>query len=278
MKEIFEIVFIVAMNTLVAGSMITIGLSLTVSQIIEPFKNVRMVVLSLIANFLLVPLFAFAIVSLLPVSEGMKIGIILLSFSGGAPFIPMLVKRAKAPVASGIGLMLLLLIVTIFLLPVVVPIIFSGIAVSSMAIAQTLIFTMLIPLLTALFIRAYFQNIAQRIQPFSAIVTNIAAVILVITVAYLYTQMIISNIHILPIILLFFLGCLAIGYITGWKNRNARIVLSVGTSLRNPPVAILVASNYFSNEPMAAVVPLLVVIMGLSILFPLAIILGKKAV
>ena len=278
MKEIFEIAFVVAMNTLVAGSMITIGLNLTISQIIEPFKNVRMVALSLIANFLFVPLFAFAIVSLLPISEGMRIGIILLSLSSGAPFIPMLVKRAKGPVASGIGLMLLLLVVTIFLIPIVVPIIFSGTEVSSIAIAQTLIFTMLIPLLLALFIRAYLPNIAQRIQPFSAIVTNIAALILVITVAYLYTQMIVSNLHILPIILLFFLGCLAIGYLTGWKNRNARIVLSVGTSLRNPPVAILVASNYFSNEPMAAVVPMLVVIMGLSILFSWAIILGKKTV
>jgi len=278
MKEIFEIAFVVAMNTLVAGSMITIGLNLTTSQIIEPFKNVRMVALSLIANFLFVPLFAFAIVSLLPISEGMRIGIILLSLSSGAPFIPMLVKRAKGPVASGIGLMLLLLVVTIFLIPIVVPIIFSGTEVSSIAIAQTLIFTMLIPLLLALFIRAYLPNIAQRIQPFSAIVTNIAALILVITVAYLYTQMIVSNLHILPIILLFFLGCLAIGYLTGWKNRNARIVLSVGTSLRNPPVAILVASNYFSNEPMAAVVPMLVVIMGLSILFSWAIILGKKTV
>jgi len=39
----------------------------------------------------------------------------------------------------------------------------------------------------------------------------------------------------------------------------------------------LVASQYFSSEPMAAIVPLLVGIIGLSILLPLASKIGKKA-
>ncbi len=278
MKEIFEIAFNVSMITLVSGSMVTMGLSLTVSQIVEPFKNIRMVILSLIANFLIVPLFAFGIVWLLPVSEGVRIGIILVSLGGGAPFIPMVVKIAKGRVAGAIGLMLLLLIVTIFFMPLLVPVIFSGTSVSSLAIAKSLIFTMLVPLLLALFVKAYFSGIAVRIQPFASIITNIGVLVSVIAMVFLYTKIIISNISVLPIILLLFLGSMAIGYFTGGKNSNARIILSVGTGLRNPPVAILVASNNFSTEPMAAIVPLLVIIVGLSILFPLARKIGKKVV
>jgi arsenite transporter len=276
MKELFEIAFNVSMNTLVAGSMVTMGLSLTVSQIVEPFKNIRMVILSVIANFLIVPLFAFGLVWLLPVSEGVRIGIILVSLGGGAPFIPMVVKTAKGRVAGAIGLMLLLLIVTIFFMPIVVPLIFSGASVSSLAIAKSLIFTMLVPLLLALFVKAYFSDIAVRIQPFASIITNIAISISVIAMVFLYTKTITSNISVLPIILLFFLGSMAIGYFTGGKNRNARIILSVGTGLRNPPITILVASNNFPTEPMAAIVPLLVIIVGLSILFPLARKVSKK--
>lgn len=278
MKEIFEIAFNVSMNTLVAGSMVTMGLSLTVSQIVEPFKNIRMVILSVIANFLIVPLFAFGIVWLLPVSEGVRIGIILVSLGGGAPFIPMVVKTAKGPVAGAIGLMLLLVIITIFFMPIVVPLIFSGASVSSLAIAKSLIFTMLVPLLLALFVKAYFSDIAVRIQPFASIITNIAISISVIAMVFLYTKTIISNISVVLVVILFFLGSMAIGYFTGGKNRNARIILSVGTGLRNPPITILVASTNFSTEPMAAIVPLLVIIVGLSILFPLAKKIGKKAV
>jgi len=276
MKETFEIVFDVSMLIFVAGSMITLGLGLSISQIIEPFKNVRMVILALIANFLIVPVFALGLVRVLPVSEGVRTGIILLSLGGGAPFIPMIVKTAKGRVGGAIGLMLLLLVVTIFFMPIVAPLIFPGASVSLWDIAKSLVSIMLIPLVIALFVKARFSDIAVRIQPFAAKLTNISILVLFIAVAFLYTKTIISSASVLPIILLFFLGAMAIGYFTGGKNRDARIILSVGTGLRNPPVAILVASQNFSTEPMAAIVPLLVIIIGLSILFPLATIIGKK--
>ncbi len=60
-KETFEILLNVFMFAFVAGSMITTGLGLTISQITEPFKNTKMVILSVIANFVIVPLFAFGI-------------------------------------------------------------------------------------------------------------------------------------------------------------------------------------------------------------------------
>ena len=37
------------------------GLSLTVPMIIQPLKNVKLVVLALVANFVLIPLLAFLI-------------------------------------------------------------------------------------------------------------------------------------------------------------------------------------------------------------------------
>ena len=265
------------MFAFVASSMIAAGLGLTISQIREPLKNIKMVTLSLIANFVLVPLLAFGIVWAIPVSEGLRIGILLLSLSGGAPFIPKIVNIAKGRVGGAVGLMLLLLIVTIFLMPIVVPLIFPEATVSSWDIAKSLIISMFIPLLIGLFVKARFPDIAKRILPFFAKLTNFTVLALTILVVYLYTKVIISNASVLPVILLFFLGAMAIGYFTGGKNRNARIILSVGTGLRNPPIAILVGSQYFSSEPIAAITPLLGMIIGLAILFPLAKKIGKKA-
>ena len=278
MKEVLEVVVDVLMFAFVAGSMITSGLGLTIPQIIEPFKNKKMVMLSLIANFILVPLFAFGIVRILPVSEGVRIGIILLAVSGGAPFIPKIVETAKGRVGGAVGLMLLLLIITIILMPLVVPLIFHGASISSWNIAKTLIYSMLIPLFIALFVKARFSDIAIRIQPFFAKLTNITVLVLFLAIVYLNIDVIASNVSALPVILIFFLGSFGIGYLTGGKSRNARIILSVGTGLRNPTVAILVAGQYFSSEPMAAITPLLVIIIGLLILIPLATRIGKKTV
>ena len=134
---------------------------------------------------------------------------------------------------------------------------------------------MLLPLAIALFIKARFSGIAGRIQPFTAKLTNISVLLMIVAVLFLYTKTIVSHAGELPIILLFFLGAMGVGYCTGGKNKDARIILAVGTGLRNPPVAILVARQNFS-EPMAAMTPLLVIIIGLAILFPIASIIGRR--
>jgi len=278
MKEIFDIVFNVSVVIFVAGSMIALGLTLTVSQIIASFKNTKLIILALISNFVIVPLFALGLLWVLPVSEGVRIGIILLALGGGAPFIPKIVEMAKGNMAGGIGLMLLLLIATIFYMPIITPLILTDATVSSWDIAKSLIFTMLIPLALALFIKARFSGIAARIQPFISKLTNISILVILVAILVLYTKTIITNASVLPVILIFFIGAMAIGYLTGGKSKDASFTLLVGTGLRNPPVALLVANNNFSTLPMAAMVPLIVAIMSLFILIPLAVRMGKKSV
>ena len=280
MRELFETVFNISMLVFVSGSMISLGLSLTFEQIIAPFKKISMIIRALIANFIIVPLFAYALLAglaqVFPVSDGVRTGIILLALSGGAPFIPKVVEMAKAQIADAVGLMLLLMIFTIIFMPVAVPFIFSGASVSSFDIIQSIFYSMLIPLILALIFKARYSDIAMRIQPYAAKITNFSTLILFISVVVLYSKIISDNVSVLPIILLFFLGSMGIGYLAGGNISNARIIFSIGTGLRNPPISVLVASQSFSSEPMAAIVPLLVILIGLSILFPFAILIRKK--
>ena len=266
------------MPAFVIGSMFTMGLGLNLTQIIAPFKNITLVILSIISNFIIVPLFAYGMTQYIPVSEGVRTGILLLSLGGGAPFIPMVVSVAKGYIGGAVGLMLLLVMVTIIYMPLVIPYLFPGAAVSSWDIAKSLIVTILIPSSLGILIKTLFSGFATRLQPFTAKFTNLMVLLLIIAMLYLYSETIIEHVSVLPIVLLFFLGSMGVGYLTGGKNRNARIILAVGTGLRNPPVAMLVATEHFANEPMAAIIPLLIVIVGLSILFPLAGRVGKKEV
>jgi predicted Na+-dependent transporter len=276
MEDIIKFVFNFTMIAFVIGYMVKLGLGLTLSQIIKPFKNIKMVILALVANFVVVPLFALAMVWVLPVSEGVRIGIILLSLGGGAPFIPMIVQVAKGKMPAAVGLMILLLITTIFFMPIAVPLMLPGASVSAWGIAKSLILTMLIPLGVALVVKVRFPTVADRIKPFIAKFTNLNLLVLVVAMLFLYGKIIMTNIGVIPIVMIFFLGAATIGYLSGGTNKNARMVLLVGTGLRNPPIAVLVASQNFSTKPMAAIVPLLVIIVGLSILFPLAKKIGNK--
>jgi len=135
---------------------------------------------------------------------------------------------------------------------------------------------MLIPLILALTFKAYFSDAAMHIQPYIAKITSLATVLLFISSVLLYSEIIMDNSDTLVIILLFFLGSMAIGYLAGGQISNARIIFAIGTGLRNPPIVVLVASQSFSSEPMAAIAPLLIILIGLSILLPWAVIIRKR--
>ena len=101
----------------VVGSMLAMGLSLTLAQILQPLKNVRLVLVALLANFVLVPLVAFVIIKVVPLDQDLQIGLIVLATCAGAPFLPKLAQGAKGNIALAVGLMFLLMIVTIFYMP-----------------------------------------------------------------------------------------------------------------------------------------------------------------
>ena len=80
----------------IVTSMLGMGFGLTIPQIMTPLKNRRLVIMSLVANFVLVPILALLIVWIIPLSEGLRIGLILVGFAAGAPFLPKLVQLPKA--------------------------------------------------------------------------------------------------------------------------------------------------------------------------------------
>lgn len=93
----------------VVTSMLAMGMSLTMAQILLPLKNARLVILALLANFVLVPLLAYAITLVIPLEQSLQIGLIVLATAAGAPFLPKLVQGAKGDIALVVGLMVLLM-------------------------------------------------------------------------------------------------------------------------------------------------------------------------
>lgn len=125
-------------------SMLGMDFSLTIPQILSPLKNRRLVIMSLVANFVLVPILSLVIVGIVPLSEGLKIGLILVGFAAGGAFLPKLVQIAKGDMALTAGLMVLLMVITIVYLPIVLPFALTGVQVNPWEIARSPIMLMLI--------------------------------------------------------------------------------------------------------------------------------------
>ena len=84
----------------VVSSTLSVGLGLTVAQILAPLRNVRLVALALLANFVLAPVAAIGVARLLGLDEPLAIGLLLVSVAGGAPFLLKLAELAKANIRS----------------------------------------------------------------------------------------------------------------------------------------------------------------------------------
>lgn len=276
MTEILETLAVLSLLVFVIGSMASMGLSLKMKQIIAPLKNTRLVILALVINFILVPIVAYIITLVLPLDEPLRIGLILLATAAGAPFLPKLAEVAKGNMAFSVGLMVLLMVVTIIYLPIVLPLLLSGVEVSPWDIAQSLIVMMLIPLAAGLFINARYEEAAAKMQPTFGQASNIAILVLTILGLVLnFSDMIglVGSFGILAAII-FIVASLGIGYLLGGSDSGIKNVMGLGTGQRNISAALVVAGQNFGIDVITYL--MVVAVVGLVVLMPLAGELGKR--
>jgi len=277
MTEVLEALAQLSVLVFVIGSMMSMGLSLTMTQIVEPLKNARLVILALVANFVLVPILAYLITLILPLDDSLRIGLILLSTAGGAPFLPKLAQAAKGSTAFSVGLMVLLMLVTIIYLPIVLPLLLGGVEVSPWDIARSLIVMMLIPLAVGLFINARYEETAAKIQPTFGQASNLAILVLTVLGLVLNFESMIGLVGSWGILagILFIVAAVVIGYLLGGSDSGIQSVMGLGTGQRNISAALVVAGQNFDMDVVTYL--MVIAVVGLVVLMPLAGELGKRA-
>ena len=255
----------------IVTSMLAMGMSLTISLIVQPLKNARLVLVALLANFVLVPLLAYAISSIVPLERSLQIGLIVLGTAAGAPFLPKLVQGAGGNLAFGVGLMVLLMIGTIVYMPLVLPLLLPGVQVNPWDIAKSLIMLMLIPLASGLLINAHSPDVAVEYQPLMNKVSSLSMLVLLVVGLGLNASNIIDLIGSNGILalLLFVGGCLLIGFLLGGRDPQIRSVMGLGTAQRNVAAAVLVSAQNFSGTNTLSFV-LVAAVLLLLILLPTA--------
>lgn len=266
----------IAMLSFVLSSMLAMGLGLTVSQIIAPLRNARLVVLSLLVNFVLMPLGAVALAALLRLDQPLGVGLLLLGLAAGAPFLPKLAQIARGNLAFAVGLMVLLMVVTVGYLPLVLPLLLPGVSVNPAKIARSLFLLMLLPLAGALAVKARFAKVAERAKPLLDRLSNLSLILLVLLITAGNVNNVLAVFGTRGILagLVFIAIGFAIGWLLGGPDRNTRRVLALGTAQRNIAAALVVGSQSFS-DPKVVVMVVVVAIVSLLILMPLSRMLAK---
>jgi bile acid:Na+ symporter, BASS family len=267
----------VAMLSFVVSSMLAMGSGLLLAQIVEPLRNVRLVVLGLVANFILMPLGAFVLAWLLRLDEQFGIGLLVLGCAAGAPFLPKLAQLAKGNLPFAVGMMVMLMVITVAYLPIVLPLLLEGVTVNPLQIAQSLVLLMLLPLGVGLFLKARFEATAASVKPWLDWLSNISLILLIGLISAANIDKVIQVFGTRGILagLLFIAFGFCVGWLLGGPGNDTKCVLALGTAQRNIAAALVVASQSFT-DPKVVVMVIVVAIVGLVTIMPLARLLAKQ--
>ena len=276
--ELLSKVVPVAMLAFVVSSMLAVGVSLTVGQIMAPLRNGKLVSLSLLANFVLMPLGALVIARLLRLDEPLGIALLLLGTAAGAPFLPKLAGIAKSNLAFAVGLMVLLMVLTVLYMPLVLPLLLEGVSIDPTKIARSLIILMLLPLGAGLLLKARLCDVADRIRTPLNRISSVSLALLIVLLLVTNIQKVIGLFGTRGILasILFLLSGIGIGWLLGGPAFGTKGVLALGTAQRNIAAALVVGGKNF-DDPNVLVMVVVVAVVGLLILMPLARVLGSRS-
>ena len=260
-----------AILAFVVSSMLAVGLSLTVAQIVDPLRNGRLVSLALLANFVLMPLAAIVIARLLRLDQSLGVALLLLGSAAGAPFLPKLAGVAKGSLAFAVGLMVLLMVLTVGYMPLVLPLLLTGVSVDAGQIARSLVLLMLVPLVIGLAVRSRYVQVAGRAAGLLNGVSTVSLVLMIVLQLVTNVRNILDLFGTRGVLasVLFLLVGFGLGWLLGGPARETKGVLALGTAQRNIAAALVVAGQNFT-DPRVVVMVVVVAVVGMLVLMPLA--------
>ena len=242
-------------------------------------------VMLLIANFIAMPALLIGLASLIHFNPQVKMAIIVLAITAGAPFIPWLVARGKGDIAYGalasVGLMLVTLVVVPFALPPLLRLLDTGASTDTWTVAWPLLLFILLPLVIGVICRARYPHFVAGVAPYlGPISITFLVVHISLYIGYSWSDFLsLAGDAQLAFALVFPLAGLLIGYLlsppyvlspipAADPQRATKVVSAVAVAQQNTGVVIccaivplgkyLVAGDYILLAAMVTIVVVLV--------------------
>jgi BASS family bile acid:Na+ symporter len=230
------ILFKVSLAIFMAGSLLDMGLRLNLKDAIQGLRDFRFVAHALVWSFVICPALAYLITLIIPMDPPYAIGMLLLGMAPCAPFVPMLVEKAKGDLGYTAAFMLLASVGTVICMPVTVPLLTKGLSASPWAIAKPLLIVVLIPMAAGVIFRRRSETGAAKVQPVVKKLAGLAGLVWCILCLIIYGKPLLGvagELAVLSEVVFFGSICLATYYLGFGLRHEQKVVLSIGVTTRN---------------------------------------------
>jgi BASS family bile acid:Na+ symporter len=236
----------------VGATVLSLGMSFTVGQLVSPLRRVWLVAAMVVLNALVIPAVAWGIAKASPMDNQYVPGLVLATLGAGSAAslkAAQLARRADLPLA--VSLAVVLQLVNIVAVPLWAGKVVTGASISAWDIVKSLLALVLLPLVGGLFVRARYADHATSWQPELVKAANLALVIAMATGIAANWSTIVSLfgswVSATAIAIVIVTGVL--GLLLGGKSAEVRTTTGLVTTFRFGSLGLVIIGTQLNGNP-----------------------------
>lgn len=234
----------------------SIGLKVSLGEVIDAIRQTRLMLLCILTNFLFVPLIAVFLLFLLDTTPLVSAGFLVLAVCPGAPVGPSFTAIARGSVVMATGAMVILAALSALISPLLLALLMgwissqSDLQIDSFEIVKILLFTQILPLASGICLHHWTPALTRWItKPLGSLANLMLLIVVALILATQYQTLGAIKGQGWVGMLVLMVASLVTGWICGGNNPSTRRAFMVTAGLRNAAVALVIVSANFAGTP-----------------------------
>jgi len=262
------------------SNLFVMGLQANMPEVIVALKNKKSMALIFVWGWVLGPALAYLITRVLPLAEPFVVVVLLCSLAPCAPFLPPMVEKARGDVSFAGAFVPLVAVGTVVFMPLIAPLLIKGVTISTVALAEPLFLTLLVPLIIGAAIRHYAGTVATKIFPAARGFALLTTLGMIVSCVALYGPEMLATAGSFALlsmtIFMVVMGLITYRFGFGLKQ-NQRSVMALGMLTRNFAAVLIAVLTVPDLDPLILTMIVMWVLWSIVLSAVAARIFGKKA-
>lgn len=250
-EQLLTTLFNAGVAVSIIATVLSLGMSFTVAQVLEPLRRVWLVVVMVVLNVLVIPAVAWGIAGLIGLSDDAVSGIALAAIgSAGAAGLKAAQLSRRADLALAVSLVIVLQLLNLVAVPLWAGQVVTGATISPLTILENLLALVLAPLVIGLVVRGRYPQNAERWHPSLVKVANLAlAIALVAGIAVNWSAIVdlIGSRVLLASVVIVVIAVTA-GLATGGRNASTRATTGLITGMRFASLGLIIIGTQLDGK------------------------------
>ena len=251
--DIKSVIMIVAQLSLIS-LVAAVGLRTNWHDVLRTMRNAGLVLRTVLAVNVVVPLTAIIICGLLPIPLPIKVGIVIMAVSPPAPMLSARLLQAGVESYLAVGLDFALVLLSVIIVPLTIALLSWNLSVqgsiSPVAVAKLAAISVLLPLTVGMLVRSLVGPPVWRLAKILTVLGYVGLGLVVVAVIYARGRDALELVGDGAVFAIFVtvLAGIAAGHSLAGRNPSAKMAAALAAALRQPGLAALIAWQNFPNQ------------------------------